>query len=291
MTTRRFGILVATDGSPSARQAVGAAVAFPWPAGSRADGVVARRFPLALPEPVGDAATDLVRRAARRAEAVLRQRWPAARVVVVDRAPVDAILGEARRRGARVIVMGSRGHGLWSRLVLGSVSRGVVRRATGAVLVVKARLGRPRRLLVGLDASARSHRIVGFLAALAPSTGTRLRLLTVVESVRPASLALLPAATRALVAERAKAAEAAATRAARRRLDAARGPLVRAGFAVEAEVRGGVPLDELIADVSTLRPDVLVVGARRVGGIERLLLGSVAQGALARSPVSVLVVR
>ena len=249
------------------------------------------RFPLALPVAAGDAAADPVRRVAGRAEAVLRQRWPGARVVVVDRAPVDAILGEARRRGARVIVMGSRGHGLWSRLVLGSVSHGVVRRATGAALVVKARLGQPRRFLVGLDASPRWRRIVQFLAALAPSPGTRLRLLTVVEAIRPASLALLPAATRALVAGRAAAAEAAATRAARRRLDAARGPLARAGFAVEAEVRPGVPLDELIDEVGTSRPDVLVVGARGVGGIERLFLGSVAEGALARSPVSVLVVR
>src|SRR5262249_54925444 len=158
----------------------------------------------------------------------------------VDRAPVDAILGEARRRGARVIVMGSRGHGLWSRLVLGSVSRGVVRRATGAALVAKARLGRPRRLPVGLGASPPSPRIVPFLPTPAPSPGSRLGLLTVVGAIRRASLALLPAATRALVAGQAAAAEAAATRAARRRLDAARGPLARAGFAVEAEVRPGV---------------------------------------------------
>jgi nucleotide-binding universal stress UspA family protein len=33
------------------------------------------------------------------------------------------------------------------------------------------------------------------------------------------------------------------------------------------------------------------VGARGVSGVERLLLGSVAEGALHRSPISVLVVR
>ena len=37
--------------------------------------------------------------------------------------------------------------------------------------------------------------------------------------------------------------------------------------------------------------DVLVIGARGTGGIERLLLGSVAEGAMARAPMSVLVVR
>jgi nucleotide-binding universal stress UspA family protein len=36
---------------------------------------------------------------------------------------------------------------------------------------------------------------------------------------------------------------------------------------------------------------VLVIGARGTGGVERLLLGSVAEGAVARAPMSVLVVR
>jgi nucleotide-binding universal stress UspA family protein len=35
----------------------------------------------------------------------------------------------------------------------------------------------------------------------------------------------------------------------------------------------------------------LCVGARGVGGVERLVLGSVAEGALDRSPVAVLLVR
>ena len=295
MAKRGFRILVGTDGSSRAREAVRAAVGFPWPAASHADGVVARGLPPASVEPmppsVWEAVDDAVRREARRAEATLRRRWPTAEVAVVDRAPVDAIVSEARRRGARAIVAGSRGHGLWSRLVLGSVSRGVVRRAKGAVLVVKARLDRPRRLLVGLDASAHARRTARLLASLAPSSGTRLRLVTVLESVRPASLALLPAAMRALVAGQAETLDTRAARAARRRLDAVASRLTRAGFTVEVEVRRGVPLDELIAGVAAFRADVVVVGARGVGGVERLLLGSVAEGVLARSPVTVLVVR
>jgi nucleotide-binding universal stress UspA family protein len=53
----------------------------------------------------------------------------------------------------------------------------------------------------------------------------------------------------------------------------------------------GVPLGELLAATHATRADVLVLGARGVGGLERLLLGSVAEGALSRSPVSVLIVR
>src|SRR3970040_1075854 len=38
-----FHVLVATDGSARARAARAAAVAFPWPRGARASGVIARR--------------------------------------------------------------------------------------------------------------------------------------------------------------------------------------------------------------------------------------------------------
>ena len=51
----------------------------------------------------------------------------------------------------------------------------------------------------------------------------------------------------------------------------------------------GRPLEELVA--ASTDADVLVVGARGVGAVERLVLGSVAEGAVSRAPVPVLVVR
>src|SRR3989442_14287169 len=135
MARRGFRILVGTDGSPRAREAGRAAVGFPWPAASHADGVVARGLPPASVEPmppsVWEAVDDAVRREARRAEAVLRRRWPTAEGAVVDRAPVDAISGEARRRGAPASGVGSRGHGVWGRPLLRRGSRGGVPPAQG----------------------------------------------------------------------------------------------------------------------------------------------------------------
>ena len=56
-------------------------------------------------------------------------------------------------------------------------------------------------------------------------------------------------------------------------------------------IRLGAPLSELLAAVEAVSADLLVVGARGVGGLGRLLLGSVAEGALNQSSAPVLVVR
>jgi nucleotide-binding universal stress UspA family protein len=58
---------------------------------------------------------------------------------------------------------------------------------------------------------------------------------------------------------------------------------------VKTELRTGRPLEQLLAAAKDA--DVLVVGARGIGAVERLFLGSVAEGAVSRAPVPVLVVR
>ena len=56
-------------------------------------------------------------------------------------------------------------------------------------------------------------------------------------------------------------------------------------------VRIATPWRDLLDAAKAGRADVLVIGARGTGGVERLLLGSVAEGAMARAPMSVLVIR
>ena len=131
MAQRRFPVLVATDGSPAARAAVEAAIVFPWPRGSTGHGLVARHTPVltdATPA-VWEALLEVGRAEAHRAEQRLRRRWPDADVLVTDAPPVPGILTRARRLRARAIVLGSRGLGAVGRLLLGSVSRTVVRQA------------------------------------------------------------------------------------------------------------------------------------------------------------------
>jgi nucleotide-binding universal stress UspA family protein len=85
--------------------------------------------------------------------------------------------------------------------------------------------------------------------------------------------------------------QAARVRAARRDVDSAVMQLEKAGWPARGEVSVGLSLDELFRAVKANHADLLVLGARGIGGIERFLLGSVADAATKRSPVPVLIVK
>ena len=149
--------------------------------------------------------------------------------------------------------------------------------------------GARRRVVVGLDGSRHASRVVAHLARW--SGRGRATVVRVVESVRLPSLALAPASMRLGVAGLVRSDVAARVRVARREVEAAAARLRRAGWRARGIVRVGVPLPELLRIVRRERAGILALGARGAGGVARLLLGSVAEGALKRSPVPVLVVR
>jgi nucleotide-binding universal stress UspA family protein len=60
---------------------------------------------------------------------------------------------------------------------------------------------------------------------------------------------------------------------------------------VDRVITAGAPLRDLLATVAKQRADLVVVGAKGVSRVRQLLLGSVAEGALNRSSVPVLIVR
>lgn len=69
----------------------------------------------------------------------LRDRGIDATAIQVQGATVETILHEAARLGADLIVLGSHGHGVVRRALLGSVSEGVLHRASCPVLIVPSR--------------------------------------------------------------------------------------------------------------------------------------------------------
>jgi len=286
-------VLVATDGSAHARGAVTTAIRFPWPPETKVFGITARVAPLAIRRSIVLTALDRSAGAiAESARRKLARRWPDAAVTVVDEPPVPAILAEADRRRADVIVIGWRGYGALGALLMGSVSRGVVRHTKGAVLVVKRRPTEVRRLVVGLNESPNARRAVELVARLQPPRGGGdVTLFAGVEPARVPTQALATDSVRGSVMAEVARINARRVSTAKRRLAGAARMLSRAGWRVHTALGSGPPLRDLLDTVRSANADLLVVGAGSTSGIKRVLLGSVAEGALSRSPVPVLIVR
>ena len=288
MTRKELRVLVATDGSRDARAAIAATLNFPWPDGTRVRVISARRTGAEYRKSILLTALDRgAEKAAESGRRTLSRRWPEVEADVVDKTPTRGILDAAARFRADVTVVGWRGHGAVRRLLMGSVSRGVVRGSTCAVLVVP-RAQRVRTIVVGFDGSPTAKRALALVGRLAAPQDGRVTLVHAAE-LMPIPSGFVPGA--AAVAREVRRQNTLRARTATRALARAAAGLTRRGWHPSTVVRHGEPLRELLGALAASRAQLLVVGARGTSGVRRLLLGSVAEGALSRSPVAVLVVR
>lgn len=287
---RAFRVLHATDGSQSARAAMAVSAGFPWPSHSEARAIVVRPRPFVPPHADVRARFEAVtRRAAGDAARTLRARWPKADAVVRDGDVVDEILSEAEGWHSHALVIGWRGHGGFRRLLMGSVSRALLRRAETPVLVVRRAGDRVANLVVGVDGSAASNRAIRFLARAVVPQGGSITLVTVLQGQPWPSHPLFRGLTAELRADiRAQGARNQA--AADRRQKRCAAHLRRAGWRVRGQVRTGAPLHELLRSVNETHADGLVVGATCRPSPRRGFVGSTAEGAVNSSAVPVLVV-
>ncbi|HNT38240.1 MAG TPA: universal stress protein [Rubrivivax sp.] len=93
----------------------------------------------------------------------------AVRTIAAAGSVVDEILSELERLDAALLVVGARGAGFLRRLLLGTTTERLVRRARRPVLVVRQSARQPyRRALVGLDFSSSSQRALALVRELAP---------------------------------------------------------------------------------------------------------------------------
>jgi nucleotide-binding universal stress UspA family protein len=198
------------------------------------------------------------------------------------------VLGEAERFAADVIVVGWRGHGAVRRALMGSVSRGIVRGAACAVLVVR-RSQRVRRIVVGLDHGPNASRALALVEQCVPPTSGRVTLATAV-TLTPVPSRRVAAAAGELARE-IKRTNAKRARTALNELNRAAARLKRRGWDTRTVLTTGEPLRELLRTVTARRAHLLVVGAKGTSRLRHLLLGSVAEGALNHSPIPVLVAR
>lgn len=221
--------------------------------------------------------------------AALARRFRTVEAHVQEGDPREVLVRAAEEWPADLVVVGARGLSAVAGFVLGSVSLAVARHAPCPVLVVKNGARACRRILVAIDGSEPALAAAAFLARLPLDPGVGVTLVGVVERPRYPSAApvaaasVLRAAIEEIVAER--------TAALGRALERAAAPFGERAARVERTVTVGYPPDEIVRAAAAAGADLVVVGARGLGALKRLLLGSVSEGVLRNAERSVLIVR
>jgi nucleotide-binding universal stress UspA family protein len=286
-------VLVATDGSSGARAAVDwLARSFPG-AGATVTVVSVAAGPPAVgggeAERLRAVATSVAERAVGEARAALSARWPEADGRVLDGDPREELARLAEAERADLLVVGAAGLGGVRRFLLGSVSRAMVRHAPCPVLVVKGSAARTETAIVAVDGSSHALEAVRYFAALGLELAGGVLVLGVVEPVRwpkakPVALsAQVRQAARELGERRRSEMQQAVAQAA--------AALRERATPVETVLSEGRPAQKIVETARKRGAGLVVVGARGVGTMMRLVLGSVSEAVLNDAPCPVLVVR
>ncbi|GAB3019571.1 universal stress protein [Natronobiforma cellulositropha] len=201
--------------------------------------------------------------------------------------PTETILETARDATVDAIVMGSCGRAGLERLVLGSVTEGVVRESPVPVIVVGADGHASheypyRHVTIATDGSEAATAAVTAGVSLAREHDAAVHLLSVAD-VPPEDLESNgPDDTRIGRLESG----------AREAIERAEEFASEAGLeAVTSEVRFGEAAEEIRAGAAESEADLLVVGTSGRGGLSRMVLGSVAEDVLRTAEIPVLTVR
>ena len=162
------------------------------------------------------------------------------------------------------------------RFMLGSMSNHAIHHAACSVLVVKEAPRPVRQIVLAIDGSPASDKAVKFLLRQVnaqPNGPEQEPVMVVVVHAMPfLKYPEVREAGRAVV---------------QRSVD----KLAKAGFQVLEAVRLGKPADEILTVAKQHKADLIVTGAKGLGAISRVLLGSVSTRVVQHATCSVLVVR
>ena len=198
-------------------------------------------------------------------KAASRQGVELSGTVRLGETPEQEIVDEALKRDADLIVMRRRGkRGFAANLLVGAMTHTVVGNASCDVLIVpRAAAMWSNRILLATDGSVHSARATEAAAAVAVACSLPVTVVCVLEHPQD---------------DRAKA---------KANLDTATTLLRSAGARADARTAEGRPHEAILGAGRDVRADLIVVGRRGIGGIERLLLGSTSErvAGLAECPV------
>ncbi len=280
-------IIVPLDGSTFAEEALPLAVEVATRLGEPLELVLAHSLPPIVPgaEPGADAVLALDQQIRSDEEAYLRKTADRVSVesgvtatpVVLEGPAAPMLIAYARSREPHLFVMSTHGRGTVSRLFLGSVADRLMRQLHCPLLLVHAgsvvtrfRPDRRRRVLVPLDGSPLAESVIDQVLAVFPRDEVVLELVQVVAPLR--GLLLPVEAPFALAAK-----EKQELLAANRYVHAVAVRLRTLGLQVHTEVHIDPSVaDAILTHAVTHRSDLIAVATHGLGGVERMLLGSVA---------------
>lgn len=210
--------------------------------------------------------------------------------MVATGSPAHIVLDTAQKLSVGLIVMGTHGASGFERLMLGSVTEKVLRKANCPVLVVPRRADAPsgapivfRRILCAVDFSPCSHQAVSYALSLAEEAGGSLTLLHVVEGFDeeppPLSHFDVPEYRQHL------------EKTAADRLDALVPKETRSWCDCRTVVRAGKAHREILHAAATNEVDLIVLGVRGRNAVDLALFGSTANQVVRAAECPVLTVR
>lgn len=191
-------------------------------------------------------------------------------IETLDGDPADNILNYSKE-DSDLIVMGSRGENEKEAYALGSVTKKVVMHTHCPVLIVK-KTSAVSSLLVCVDASNNSMQALHYALKLAEKMDSKITLLNVQE--------------RRLYDSSPKAAEDLGEKILSKALDA----IEKKEMKVDKKLEFGPPSDRIVEAAEKGNYDLIVLGSRGLGTVERFLLGSVSDGVSNKAKCSVLIV-
>lgn len=208
-----------------------------------------------------------------------------------------AILAAATEQGALVIVMATQAPRAVGRMVHGSVADKVIRESSRPVVVVppgaadmSGKRIRLRRVLVPLDGSAASQRVIETLAALPGVEGLELVLLHVARRERTGRHALPPVDPLTATGQSSEWVHVQADQA-QQHLDEIATQLRKSGIrATTRVIESGDPARSILEAIRAEPADAIAMGTRGAGGMKRLAHGSVATTVVRESEVPVMLV-
>ena len=239
--------------------------------------------------PAVQAAQALAERAASRLRTNFPQ-WHITTQIAVG-SPKSEVIRQADIWKPDLIVLGSQGHSALARLVLGSVSQGVLNDAHVSVRIARGRVeerNTPVRIVIGVDGSDASAEAVREVASRDWPPGSEVRMIAVADPVSPGFIGSIIPPVRNFINESNQEDKEWLTKLLQRSSE----EFKSSNLKVSTEIKEGDPRRDLAEVAEAWGADCIFVGSIGFNNrFDRFVLGSVSATVAARALCSVEVVR